>query len=264
MSTKEKIIVQSFWTKPMNNERLSINLDLASLSLYYAHRSGYIVHMHTDSVGMELLKDYGYDSLLPTLDEIPSDIPGCIFAYGKILAIEREPIGAVHTDLDVFIKKPLIDRFFEDQTIDVVLQCEEIELGIVNIYNDLRSFFHKYGCPPELAVDHMTPANVGVIGFNNLHLRDEYIRRYKACAEYYKGTSERMMDLFFEQINLHYLVEYGGYRVWYILGAVDYRYMDSVCDFCDRIGYQHLQGEYKYTPDGLAIIRKYRETLCGY
>ena len=128
MSTKEKIITQSFWTKPTDKESLALHLDLAALSLYYAHRSGYVVHMHTDSKGMELLKDYGYDSLLPTLDEIPSDMPECIFAYGKILALEREPIGAVHIDLDVFIKKPLLDRFFEDKTIDVVLQCEEIDI----------------------------------------------------------------------------------------------------------------------------------------
>lgn len=247
----------------MDKESLSLQLDLAALSLYYAHRSGYKVHMHTDSVGMELLKDYGYDSLLPTLDEIPSDIPESIFAYGKILALEHEPIGAVHTDLDVFIKKPLLDEFFEDKNIDVVLQCEEISIQD-DIYERLRTFFREYGYPPELAVDHTLPANVGVIGFNNQHLRDEYIRRYKACAEYYKGTSERLMDLFFEQVNVHYLVEHYGYRAWYILGQIGYHHMDGVCDFCDRIGYQHLQGGGKYNPDARAIIRKYMETLCGY
>ena len=263
MNTKEKIIVQSFWTKPTDKESLSLHLNLAALSLYYAHRSGYKVHMHTDSVGMELLKDYGYDSLLPTLDEIPSDIPECIFAYGKILAIEREPIGAVHIDLDVFIKKPLLDRFFEDKTIDAVLQCEEIEIQD-DIYERLRTFFRGYGYPPELAVDHTLPANVGVIGFNNLHLRDEYIRRYKACANYYKEAREGMMDLFFEQVNVHYLVEHYGYRAWYILGQIGYDHMDGVCDFCDRIGYQHLQGGYKHSSEAKAIIRKYRETLCDY
>lgn len=256
MSTKEKIIAQSFWTKPMGNT-LQMNLDLAALSLYYAHRSGYTVHMHTDSVGMLLLKDYGYDSLLPTLDDIPSDIPECIFAYGKILAIEREPIGAVHTDLDVFIKKPLLDRFFEEKTIDAVFQCEEI-CETDDIYERLRTFFRGYGYPPELAIDYLLPANVGVIGFNNLHLRDEYVRRYKACADYYKEAREGMMDLFFEQVNAHYLVEHYGYRAWYILGQIDYHHMEGVCDFCDRIGYQHLQGGYKHTDSCKCILKQLR------
>ena len=262
MSTKEKIITQSFWTKPMNDS-LSLQLDLAALSLYYAHRSGYKVHMHTDSKGMELLKDYGYDSLLPTLDEIPSDIPECIFAYGKILALEREPIGAVHTDLDVFIKKPLLDKFFEDKKIDVVLQCEEISIED-DIYERLRAFFREYGYPPELAVDHLMSANVGVIGFNNQQLKDEYIRRYKACANYYKEAREGMMDLFFEQINMHYLVGHYGYRVWYILGQIGAGYMDGVNELCDKIGYQHLQGGYKHAPEVKAFIHNYRKKLCDY
>lgn len=262
MSTKEKIITQSFWTKPMNDS-LSLQLDLAALSLYYAHRSGYVVHMHTDSKGMQLLKDYGYDSLLPTLDEIPSDIPECIFAYGKILALEREPIGAVHTDLDVFIKKPLLDKFFEDKTIDVVLQCEEVSI-VDDIYERLRAFFREYGYPPELAIDHLMPGNVGVIGFNNQQLKDEYIRRYKACANYYKEAREGMMDLFFEQINVHYLVGHYGYRAWYILGQIGSDHMDGVNELCDRIGYQHLQGGYKHAPEVKAFIHNYRKKLCDY
>lgn len=258
----ERVVFQTFWTKPMMGDLLQTNLHIAAISLFYAHRSGYAVHMHTDSKGMELLADYGYDRLLPTLDNIPEDIPASIFAYGKILAIECEPLGAVHTDYDVFLKQPCIDVFFDNPGIDILLQCREVKN--TKFYEELRNQLKDIGVPSELAIDHPIPSNVGVIGFNNEELRKEYVHRYKACVEFYKNKTNHTIspDLFFEQINIDYLVHQGEYNVFYLLGNVDY-WSDQHHFIANRIGYQHLQGEWKYTTQGREFIRDFSEKLLS-
>lgn len=73
---RKHTIVQSLWTKPITDyKRLRETLFLAALSLEYAHRSGYKVNMHTDSLGVRLLSNFGYDKLCSTLASIPSSVP---------------------------------------------------------------------------------------------------------------------------------------------------------------------------------------------
>jgi hypothetical protein len=59
----EKVVVLSLWTKPFNDKaKRRHTLYMAALSLAFAQRSGYKVHMHTDDYGYELLKDFCYDN----------------------------------------------------------------------------------------------------------------------------------------------------------------------------------------------------------
>lgn len=260
----DKIIVQTFWTKPMDDNNFDINLDLAKISLFYLHKNGYKVHMYTDSKGIKFLQDYGYDKLTLDLDNIPEDIPTCMFAYPKIIALEKEELGTIHIDLDVFIKKPCLDIFFKNKKIDVILQCKEE--GYLYFYEVVKQNIEKVGVSKDLCVDYTKygPNNVGIIGFNNKELKEQYIKKYKSCSQYYKKFKIDMIDLFFEQINISYLIKNYNYNVFYLLGNTNYlKDYIKINKLANKIGYQHLQGGWKHSKKGKDIIKKYKSMLLN-
>lgn len=260
-------ICQTFWTKPMSEKDVLCNAKIAQISLYYAHRSGYFVRMYTDDKGFEILKDFGYDDISLKLNDIPNDISTRLFAYPKSIALSNEPLGVVHTDYDVFLKKPCIDAFFEGNY-DVVLQHIEDENqikceGYVNAYKILNN----YGVFNGFHLEHTTPSNVGVIGFNNQKLKDEYLNLYQKCVDFYKVTindyKENKLfipDLYFEQININWLISEKKYNAMYLLPRLNYGDF-NLHKIAKEIGYQHLIGSWKYSENGREFLDTFLDGL---
>ena len=253
-SERKYAIIQSLWTKPINNaEHLRKTLFIAALSLAYAHKSGYKVYMHTDSKGYELLKKFGYDKLEKTLDAIPDTVPTELFAAGKFFAMRAEGmVGCLHTDFDVFIKKPhLLDKFFEDERIDVVVQNEE-NYDIYCFHKDKIRPMHILGYPPATRPTWRGSLNTGVVGFNNTRLATKYMNTYFEALkmysveqfEAYKATDERAdmhFDFILEQVNLSYMSL--GYNLLTLVP------MMQPTEVANRIGYTHLLGGYKWSDE---------------
>lgn len=265
---RKYIVVQSLWTKPIieqvdssvgygsitstdKHQRLRDTLYLAALSLAYAHRSGYKVYMHTDSYGAKLLENYGYDKLLTTLDAIPESVPSELFAAGKFFAMREEGrVGKVHIDIDVFLKKPgVIDKFYEDKSIDVLCQQEE-DYERLCFHGDKIRAMHALGYPSATFPEWRGSMNTGTIGFNNPSLAAEYFDNYFEALNFY--TKERfeayrkkhkkdclLFDFILEQVNLSYMSR--GYNVVTLVP------MHNPNAVADEIGYQHLQGGNKWS-----------------
>ena len=258
-------IIQSFWTKPIKDKnKLGQLLYIAGLSLTYAHRSGYKVNMHTDSYGYELLKNFGYDNLYKTLDEIPDTVPIELFAAGKFYAMKAEGIiGKIHIDFDVFIKKPhLLDRFYEDKTIDVIAQQEENYEESFHFYGDIINAMHIIGYPSTTRPNWKGIINVGVIGFNNEELANKYFNNYfNALNMYnqndfnkYKEENRNLnlsFDFILEQTTLSYYSL--GYNVYILVPSNNPSFV------ADQIGYQHLQGTIKWKRNSQIIIKQLLE-----
>ena len=250
--TKKYTIFQSLWTKPFDNkDRLRDTLYFAALSLYFAHRSGYKVHMHTDTKGAALLKSFGYEKLLTTLDEIPDTVPKELFAAGKFFAMKAEGVtGKIHIDLDVFIKKAvLLDIFYTDKNVDAICQQEE-DYDKVCFHDDKIRPMHILGYPAATRPNWKGSMNVGVIGFNNPTLGNKYVNNYFEALKIY--TVEKFkkykeedkhaclwLDFILEQVNLSYMSV--GYNVFVLLPT------NKPCYVADKIGYQHMQGDGKWT-----------------
>lgn len=258
-------IIQSFWTKPVKDkDKLGQLLYIAGLSLTYAHKNGYKINMHTDSYGYELLKNFGYDNLYKTLDEIPDTVPIELFAAGKFYAMKAEGItGKIHIDFDVFIKKPhLLDRFYEDKTIDVIAQQEENYEESFQFYGDIINTMHIIGYPSTTRPNWKGIINVGVIGFNNEELANKYFNNYfNALNMYnqndfnkYKGENRNLnlsFDFILEQTNLSYYSL--GYNVYILVPS------NNPSIVADQIGYQHLQGGIKWKRNSQIIIKQLLE-----
>ena len=271
-----KRIFQTFWTKPMDDNKLQKNVYIAALSVQYAKASGYYVVMYTDTLGYSYLKDLGYDEINTYLDNIPEDVnPSQFFAYPKFFAGLKEEIGSIHIDFDVFLKKPCVDKFFNDKSIDIILQCEE---GYARFYRDYvygreQILNHEY--PETLKVNHLDSSNVGVVGFNNQELKDLYYSWYFDYIDFYKNRLSYLQgvasEMFSEQVNIDYLMKTGKYNCFYLLPKDSGRNNEIVNKCADDIGYQHLQGSNKYRrviidkvlqvlgnkfPDTLKLVKK--------
>ena len=263
---RKDVIIQSLWTKPIlgsnptkaQQKRMKDTLYIAALSLECAHRSGYKVHMHTDRLGMELLSRFGYEELLPTLEDIPSSVPTELFAAGKFFALRAEGItNKVHIDIDVFLKRPyLFDNFYMKSGIDMVCQQEE-NYDCVDFIKPMIRTIHIVGYPETTRPDWTGSMNTGVIGFNNPTLGSKYVRNYfNALQMYteenfakYRGDANKNLafDFILEQVNVSYLSL--GYNVWSLLPS------DDASAVADEMGYQHLQGDEKWTARSLVKVK---------
>ena len=251
-SERKYTIFQSLWTKPFDNkDRLRDTLYIAALSLYFAHRSGYKVHMHTDTKGAALLKNFGYEKLLTTLNEIPDTVPTDLFAAGKFFAMKAEGVtGKIHIDVDVFIKKAgLLDVFYTDKNVDAICQQEEDFERVCNHDDKIRPM-HILGYPATSRPNWRGSMNVGVIGFNNPVLGNKYVDNYFEALKIY--TVEKFkkykeedkdaclwLDFILEQVNLSYMSL--GHNVVVLLPTNNPGYV------ANKIGYQHMQGSGKWT-----------------
>lgn len=259
---RRDIIVQSLWTKPITDkEKLKKILYIAALSLAYAHSSGYIVHMHTDAKGAVLLKNYGYDKLLTTLDYIPKNVPTQLFAAGKYYAMKAEGIvGKVHTDIDVFLKRPgILDCFYRNNSVDVICQQEE-DMRYTDHANKIVNMCIM-GYPETTRPDWYGSMNTGVIGFHNEQLAEKYFGNYrKALAMYTTSKFEEhkkntkcedtalLFDFILEQITLSCMST--SYNVRTLVPKV------NPCEVADAIGYQHLQGDSKWERSTIEKVKQ--------
>ena len=84
-----KRFVHSFWTKPCDdNEKLRKYMLYFGTSLAYIKSFNMPIVLYTDSKGKEVFKDFPYDEIYTTLDNIPEDINPKFYAYGKFLAMQ--------------------------------------------------------------------------------------------------------------------------------------------------------------------------------
>ena len=243
-------IIQSLWTKPIKNAQMFRDLMfMCALSLEYAHRSGYKVHMHTDSNGYSLFRKFGYDRLYKTLDKIPDNVSTDFFAAGKFYAMKAEGIvGKIHVDVDVMLKKQgVLDKFYTDKRIDVIHQMEE-DMPLVH-HEDKIFHLHVLGYPPTMRPNWQGSFNTGIVGFNNPTLANAYFDNYFEALEMYdaKTLSEYKaqcnldaihFDFVLEQITLSFMSR--NYNAYALLPT------KMPCEVADAIGYLHLQGNRKW------------------
>ena len=94
--------------------------------------------------------------------------------------------GKIHIDFDVFIKKPhLLDRFYEDKTIDAIAQQEENYEESSHFYGEIINAMHIIGYPSTTRPNWKGIINVGVIGFNNEEVK---IVRLRISTDIFSGN----------------------------------------------------------------------------
>jgi hypothetical protein len=279
-----------YWSKPANNKRWNIadvqiigNLWLYSLSVAYLKRLGQTINLYTDSKGKELLGHLPYDNIYTILDDIPSDIPDCCWAYGKIFTMPYVELGDVYIDGDVFIKsEKCIEKLKEYINYDgyfagiedpkqIPFNMSEDESGYHfhklcwdNIYWDHNCWVSHYDFPNDIPIFGKCACNGGVIIFNNKEYKHKFVESYEYMLlqlknderflEIYKDNKHLCIDLIFEQ---RFLYELGkNYKMGFLLDYYNRDEDHRLTSQADAIGFQHIIGSFKYT-----LIDKYKYIL---
>lgn len=271
-------IFHTLWTKPLREDRIPVTLLCYAISLHYARQMGAEVVLHTDKFGAELLALLPYDEVYIDLDAIPEDIKR-FWAYGKLFATQREPLGSVHIDGDVFLRDRSLERLFRTDA-DLVTQSEEGgEWRTDYTYELSQAAINIEQLPNNVGLYYPLSYNCGVVQLNNRELKDRYLDTYFRTVEMSLADSsyeerEKMIkakfgdrgsiipDIVTEQQFLHELAQ--NYKTKTILTG-DVR-VDGI-----RKGYTHLCTAAKYemqneieallqqiNPDLLKKIKKHK------
>lgn len=266
--------VHSLWTEPMQSDKrkLEVTALVYALSVAYLKRLGCSVNLHTDSLGKKLLEGIGYDNIYLTVEEIPNNISPKIFAYPKSISLEKEPVGTVHIDGDVFIKtEECLNRVFNHDCECVVQSCET-DLPWLQ---PAKTFMIPFLTENLLSTGEKLEIrdydyNTGVIGFFNDELKNLYISNYqelsKKLSEYeYLYFVQNQYgkfdcpDFVLEQQMLSYLTR--NRKVRCILPVDSPPYMSERNELAKHIGYTHLLGPTKYDED---VVEKVKGRLAEF
>lgn len=228
--------------------RLVGNIVLSALSVAYIKKFKHKIVLHTDSIGKKILNFLPYDEIYTTLDDIPEYIHPSFFAYGKIQAMENEPLNSIHIDNDVFLKEYIVYDLIENTKYDLLVQHTENGEQydkFCGFYKSNPEFIKSLGLDPNSNIAY----NTGILNFRNQELKDLFIYNYKQIVEHYSKTcfktlsenSELIPDLFPEQVNIYQIS-----RNYKVLSILD-RYLFDYKEFGKIIGYEHLITILKYT-----------------
>lgn len=262
--------VHSLWTAPMadNKEKLEVNIYLYALSLAHLKKLGCTVNLHTDLLGSRLLSGLGYNNIYLTAEELPKSINPKIFAYIKSMALQREPIGTIHIDGDVLIKKEeCLNRIFNHNCDCVLQSCETF----IDWAQCARSFMTPFLSENLLSTGKRLDIksydyNVGVIGFFDKSLKDLYIQNYqKLASELSKYKYSHLVkynnegrfstpDLVLEQQLIVNLTE--ANTVHFVLPVDSLSYVNDRNEIAKKIGYTHLLGATKYESQNVIKIKQ--------
>ena len=253
-------IFQSFWTKPAIDNRwdqqgqLEANVWLFALSAIYAKKQGITLVLYTDTLGKNLLGHLPYDNICTTLDDIPSDIPTMLWAYGKFIALKEEPLGSIHIDGDVFLKKPEVIKELDMRGYDLIVQNKEY---INSTYKNIENTLIKYGeLTKEDYIASKSAFNCGVVGFTNAQLKQSYLDFYfgkttkiasnKAIKAFMTTDKYFCADLSLEQHSLPFLARNYKTKILLRIDKEDYWGKNTKVR-AEQLGYQHLIGKEKYS-----------------
>ena len=214
--------VHSFWTKPAlgvtaNNDRQKVVYDLwvFAMSAWHIRNNGHTIVLHTDAVGEELFSRLPYDNIYRTLDKI--DVDKAFWAASKMVAQEAEPLGSIHIDGDVFIKKPDILNKIAALGYDLIIE-RRTNLHCNPSITEKMLPYIKSTLPEWFDTETTKAYNTGVTGFNNQALKDRFLRKFwqwskllTSAEDYVKHPTQS--DLIIEMGWLRQLAEHKDLKV---------------------------------------------------
>ena len=265
--------VHSFWTSPAmltaNGDRTKAVYDMwvFAMSAWHIRNNGYEIVLHTDAYGEQVFGDIPYNNIYRTLDKI--DVDTAFWAASKMVAQAAEPLGSIHVDGDVFIKKPDILKKLTTLDYDLLIE-KKTNLGC-NPWIMEKMKPHIWDTLPEWFNTETTEVyNTGVTAFNNQALKDEFLQKFwewssllTRAEDYMKHPTQS--DLIIEmgwlrqlaeqmQVDVKEIFQYGEDSDW---DTADARI------WSDNEGYEHnyKTSKYRLLPNIKAFLQKHEPGL---
>ena len=253
-------IIFSIWTTPLNQGRWEITDQLKYTLLYcaisstFAKKYGCHTVMHCDSNVYDYLKKLPYDEVHCDLDNLGSAIkhtkPTNMWAASKQYCFEQHGTGWVHIDNDVILGSEELVNILGNYKEDCIFQQVEIAQ-----YTEKKMLKDQITTFDLMAYDYA--ACVGILGFNNKELLDDYVGHYKYWMENLRLETDSKYiasDLILEQLYLYSrLDKYTGLP---LIGDASTMELAEICERATKLKYEHVIGQLKYQPQVLRKIEK--------
>ena len=243
----EPKIIYSLSAFPLSNNRwyqgnrLKETIYMTALSVLYSHLWYKDIELYVDETAYKFLH------MLPCeVSKIHVEKDKDLWMKSKIHAIGKQTKPFVHLDTDVFITKK-IDFKFDNCLL------ERKEGGYRYHYQKQVAFFSKYAKDlPHWDSDLGYSFSCGIMGFNSMELKDDFIKAYYALEEIYQANREEYLPLkrkgfepciVIEQYNLASLLSQRNIKPDLLIRG---RNLKEQSKHAGTIGYNHLFGIAKY------------------
>ncbi len=246
MKQKHRIIYSLDVLPIINNrwdmgDKLKETIYMTALSVLYSHMWYNEIELYVDEIGFEFLY------MLPcAVTKVQNNNNVELWMKSKINAMELQTKPFVHIDTDIFIKKK-IDFSFDDVIVerkeDTYESHYKKQVEFFNKYTKKLSYWH-----PNLGYSY----NCGVFGFNDLKLRDEFIKSYYDLEKIYLENKKNFSVLkqegyeiciLIEQYALASLLNHKNKNPSILLQGIN---ITEQGKRADSIGYSHFFGMKKY------------------
>ncbi|WP_369615002.1 DUF6734 family protein [Flavobacterium sp. CFS9] len=247
---EEPRIIYSLNAFPLINNRwqmgnkLKETVYMTALSILYSHLWYKDIELYADETA------YNFLYMLPCrITKMDKEHNKELWMKSKIHAIEKQTKPFVHLDTDVFIKKKINFNF------DSII-LERRECGYEAHYKKQIDFFNQYtqDLPywhPDLGLSY----SCGILGFNDLTLRDKFIKAYYDLEKIYTTNRKEFEPLkqqgfepciVIEQYNLASVLDYNNITPTLLLKGKN---ITEQSKHANEISYSHLFGIKKYKKD---------------
>lgn len=253
-------LVHSLWSQPLLDSA-PVDRQTKAVTMLWCYASSVAfaklhkqhIRLYADEYATKLLSFLPYDDVLPL--DVPTGTPSTFWAAGKFSAYAKMRPGDIHIDGDVFLQSPGIVNMLQYASLkyDLLVQCIEND-GNCNseVYDAVVDLLNEHGITYNGASfpKFVQAFNTGLIGFNDMHLRDKYVSLYFEVMDQIKAKDDLLHDLKEastapdivpeQQMLCHLANDKGEVNIYSLLGAGEFSMLYS-----RYVGYQHLLGEDK-------------------
>ena len=247
---EEPRIIYSLDAFPLLNNRWQVGnklketIYMTALSILYSHLWYKDIELYADETVYKFLY------MLPCkVTKVSNKKNKELWMKSKIHAIEKQTKPFVHLDTDVFIKNKINFNF-------ETVMLERKECGYEMHYKRQIDFFSQY--TKQLPYWHSNLGHAygcGILGFNDLKLRDNFVNAYYDLEQIYVAHREEFAPLkqqgfepciVIEQYNLAAILNYYNITPTLLLKGQN---ITEHGKYANELGYSHLFGLKKYKKD---------------
>lgn len=244
---KKPNIIHSFYSLKCCDKDLFLQSCYFILSCLYMKQIGGNISIHTDDKFASLMDGCPYDNIYVDLNDC-YEAPRKFFAYAKLISLAKEPLGTIHIDGDVFLKKEGILDMLDFNDYDCITQHLELRefCTCPDVWDASSDYFIKIDYPYYMQRFCSKMYNCGVLGFNNEKLFKEWYDNYFKMLDDFvchsNGSNKGIPDIIIEQQSLTDLCDYKGYKAKTLFPSDN---IAKINYLANEIGYQHTVGHAK-------------------
>ncbi|REG99099.1 DUF6734 family protein [Flavobacterium aquicola] len=262
---EEPRIIYSLDVLPIINNRwnagnkLKETIYMSALSILYSHLWYKDIEFYVDEIA------YKYLYMLPCrVTKVPNNDDLELWMKSKIHAINKQIKPFVHLDTDIFIKKKIhfnFNKVIVERSDDEYYGHYKNQLPFFNQYTQHLDYWHE---------DVGNCFNCGILGFNDLEIRNQFVNAYYELEAIYIKNRESYLPykrqgyepcVVIEQYMLASFLKHKGVIPNLLL------YQQNMIDqsnHADKIGYSHIYGKKKYTKNIVGAIEERLSKIFPY